>query len=84
MCGVTITESEIEEGRNVMKCNTRGCETIWVSAAFIFMSLLDVQTCSSFTGNAWTTISSHANGLARAAKQEQHVVAVHRVNIGVT
>ncbi|KAH9009043.1 hypothetical protein EDB85DRAFT_1903531 [Lactarius pseudohatsudake] len=28
-CGVTITDIEIQEGKNVMRCNTPGCETVW-------------------------------------------------------
>jgi hypothetical protein len=67
-----------------MKCSMQGCETVWVSAMFIFMLLSDVQTCSSFTGHAWIMILCLVNGLARATKWEQCIVAVHRVKIGVT
>ncbi|KAH9159215.1 hypothetical protein EDB89DRAFT_1916562, partial [Lactarius sanguifluus] len=29
ICGVTITDIEIQEGKGVMKCNAPGCETVW-------------------------------------------------------
>jgi hypothetical protein len=29
-CGVTITDSEINTGQNIMKCRVAGCETVWV------------------------------------------------------
>ena len=29
-CGVTITDSEIEAGTNIMMCRVPGCETVWV------------------------------------------------------
>ena len=32
ICRVTITDSEIQEGKKVMKCTAPGCETVWVSA----------------------------------------------------
>lgn len=34
-CGVTITDSEIEQGESVMRCRVPGCETVWVSAMFV-------------------------------------------------
>ncbi|KAH9004151.1 hypothetical protein EDB86DRAFT_3208354 [Lactarius hatsudake] len=32
ICGVTITDIEIQEGKGVMKCNAPGCETVWSRA----------------------------------------------------
>ena len=29
-CGVMITDSEIDAGKNIMKCRVPGCETVWV------------------------------------------------------
>jgi hypothetical protein len=33
-CGVTITDSEINAGTNIMKCRVLGCETVWVRSSF--------------------------------------------------
>ena len=33
-CGEIITESDIERGEGLIKCNKAGCETRWVSPWF--------------------------------------------------
>ena len=54
-------------------CNCLGkCDVVHILVS-------DVLTYSSFTGHAWIMILCLVNGLARAAKREQYVVAVHRV-----
>ncbi|KAH8976596.1 hypothetical protein EDB92DRAFT_1248155 [Lactarius akahatsu] len=51
-CGVTITDSEIDTGVNVMKCRVPGCETVWVrslscsSLSLPFLSCFLVRSCS--------------------------------------
>ena len=35
-CGVTITDDEIQQGDNLMKCRVAGCETVWVSPFSVF------------------------------------------------
>ena len=44
ICGVTITDLEIEEGKTVMKCHAPGCETVWVSSKGQMMQTLDADT----------------------------------------
>jgi hypothetical protein len=46
-CGVTITDSEIDAGINIMKCRVLGCETVWVrsSASALFLRFFPVLTC---------------------------------------
>ena len=34
ICGVTITDHEIQNGEGIMKCRVSGCETVWVSTVF--------------------------------------------------
>ena len=54
-CGVTITDTEIQEGKNVMQCHAPGCETVWVSAYFppLFApNVSDQGTLLSFIRNA--------------------------------
>jgi hypothetical protein len=30
ICGITISDEEVEENKNVMRCRVPGCETVWV------------------------------------------------------
>ncbi|KAH8998726.1 hypothetical protein EDB83DRAFT_2534083 [Lactarius deliciosus] len=32
-CGITITDLEIQKGKNVMKCHAPGCETVWIPSS---------------------------------------------------
>ena len=32
VCGITITKADMRSGREVMKCKTKGRETVWVRA----------------------------------------------------
>lgn len=34
-CGVTITDSEINTGKDIMKCRVAGCETVWVRCSCV-------------------------------------------------
>ena len=42
-CRVTITDEEIEEGEEIMKCQVPGCETVWVSTLSVNFRLLCLQ-----------------------------------------
>ena len=48
ICGVTITEHEIQNGEGIMKCRVLGCETVWVSNDYLsslaFLALLTVSS----------------------------------------
>jgi hypothetical protein len=44
ICGVTVMELEIQEGKGVMKCCTPGCETVWVSEVDLFACLAQMLT----------------------------------------
>jgi hypothetical protein len=50
VCGVTIADSEIQEGQKVMKCSTLGCETVWVSATltWILFRVFDINITLQF------------------------------------
>jgi hypothetical protein len=37
-CGITITESEINAGTDVMRCRVPGCETVWVCSFLVWCS----------------------------------------------
>jgi hypothetical protein len=40
ICGITISNEEIEENINVMRCCVQGCETVWVCPAELQYSSL--------------------------------------------
>jgi hypothetical protein len=42
ICGVTITNLEIQDNKAVMKCQVPGCETVWVSEPSISMTFADL------------------------------------------
>jgi hypothetical protein len=58
MCGVTITDSEINIGENIMKCQVPGCKTVLVCCVFPFYSSCTALSCahtlSSFIKHVWT------------------------------
>jgi hypothetical protein len=43
MCGIDVSEAEIQEGEKVFQCKVPGCETQWVSIVMIFIEELQVQ-----------------------------------------
>ena len=50
-CGVTITDIEISEGKNVMKCHAPGCETVWVSGYFALLAPSPLLTFTLLTSS---------------------------------
>ena len=68
-CGVTIADSEINAGRNIMRCRVSGCETVWVRSSFTawFCGLLVLSytyTLISSIRLVWATRSRPKIGLA--------------------
>lgn len=48
-CGVTITDADIQQGDNVMKCRVPGCETVWVRC--LLSSLKSLAPCSTLVSH---------------------------------
>ena len=71
ICGVTITEREIQDNAAVMKCRVPGCETVWVSdlEASIQATTLIAHCLFSSIWFAWTMILYPGSGLVRAVGQ---------------
>ncbi|KAH9074231.1 hypothetical protein EDB83DRAFT_2312565 [Lactarius deliciosus] len=50
-CGITITDLEIQKGKNVMKCHAPGCETVWTCMGYGFTSRKwSCESCRAGTG----------------------------------
>ena len=73
ICGVEISEAEIERGDSVMSCKVPGCETIWVSTNPNSRHNLATQVLLlSSIVNVWTMTSFIEVGLVWAAKEAAH------------
>ena len=42
VCGVTITDGEIQQGENIMKCRAPGCKTVWVRTSLFIIMLCNL------------------------------------------
>ncbi|KAH9011144.1 hypothetical protein EDB85DRAFT_1901323 [Lactarius pseudohatsudake] len=50
-CGITITDLEIQESKNVMKCHAPGCETIWACMGYdLTPRKWSCESCRAGTG----------------------------------
>lgn len=75
VCGVTITDGEIQQGDTVMRCRVPGCETVWVSAALSLYHYVLQLMKFSFTKIVWTMNTHRNSGPVKAARQERREVA---------
>ena len=79
ICGITITDHEIQDGENVMKCRVPGCKTVWVSGVLTFFQTLLITYSLSSISHVWTMSLYHGSGLVSAVGLAVAVVVISTV-----